>query len=213
MQRLEDRRDLPVAQGARPAAVRMVVEPGARHVDEQQVEETGDDGVPARPAAAHLAREQVDGRAQPGVAAGPRGQMDDVGERGEQGVAAGVVEAVLAAQELGTAVRVGHRPVERDRALGPGRVRKDMGAAVRDQDDVPGAQGRGFGTLGEQPAGAAQQDVEAGALVAVEPVAPGRVHPEPAGGGPAGAHGGDHVAEYVHASTVAEGREHRNGQR
>jgi hypothetical protein len=57
----------------------LFVHPGAQGVEQQHVDERGQDRLRARAGFAQLVAEEIDRRAKVGVVADPRGQVDDLG--------------------------------------------------------------------------------------------------------------------------------------
>lgn len=80
VQCLQYGRDLADAQGARPAAVGMLLEPSTRHADGQEVQQPGDKGVQSRPAPATPPRQGRRPRAQLRVPAEPGGKRVTPGD-------------------------------------------------------------------------------------------------------------------------------------
>lgn len=104
MEGAQGARDGRVAQRGRPAGgpVGALGEPpGAQQVQEQGVEEGGDDRVGSRLGLGEFGAQQVDGGAQPGVGSDPCGEVDVGRQVGEQRVGAGPAELVGAAEEQG----------------------------------------------------------------------------------------------------------------
>lgn len=187
MQGAEGVGDRRVGEGGRPAggAVGAFGEPpGAQQVEQERVEQGGDDRVGSRLGFGEFGAEQVDGGAQPGVGADPGGQVHVRGQFGQERVGPGAAELVGAAEEQGLrgadrapVGRSGPGAVRGRQGVGEGRagpVGEAVAGAVGEEDDVAGAERDGGGAVrGQQPRGALEDDMEPGAPARGEADAPG----------------------------------------
>ncbi|OLS97475.1 hypothetical protein BJF90_10085 [Pseudonocardia sp. CNS-004] len=82
------------------------LEPGTHDVEQEGVEQGGDDGIRARAARLQFGAEQVDRGAQRRVFADPCREMDDVGHPEQERVGVPAIELVGAAQQQGRARRL-----------------------------------------------------------------------------------------------------------